>query len=386
MVVRLTRCLSVAMLAWFGVAGVRAESSLPMTERVDALIARAEAHRLAGEELTALADLDQALRLDAARADALLPRAFLRASADDNAGALADLDRLAGFFPETGGTLLLRGSVLRRLGRDVDAVAAFVAAAERDPADPAGWREAADLERSAGHAAEAVADLGRAIALAPGDAGLRAERGHLLMARGETDAAAVDFDTALAIALGNVEALIGQGDLRYARGWDAGALADYEAADRQQLDPVDCYNRAMILRRLGRMAESRIALDDARGLDPRFYALVDRALASPDAVPAEPLSADDPALAVPPGSAEESFVQAVQAHRNDDSNGAHRAIDRAVASTPTDARILLTAAFMHLDGDPAGALRRPSSGNDTRPVDGRRLGQPRLGLSRRTLL
>jgi tetratricopeptide (TPR) repeat protein len=84
--------------------------------------------------------------------------------------ALADVDRAIGAAPRHAGAHDLRGTILRDLGRDAEALEAHGLSASLAPAHPAAFYHRANLLRDHGKPEAAIADFAKAIRLDPSHA------------------------------------------------------------------------------------------------------------------------------------------------------------------------------------------------------------------------
>lgn len=258
-----------------------AAPDLPATERAWVLAARARTRGTAEE---ALADLDEAVRLDPNRAEWHDRRANLRFDLGDNKGALEDESAILAIDP---GNLVARrahGVLLMRLQRNQEAIADWDAIVGAEPKNGsalalrgiARWRSLGTESRGAPgqddgfallqraacreiHAAcpdvdQALADLGRAIDLTAGEerASALVNRGGIRAARGDVPGALADLDTAIRMFPDRSAFRIERARIRSASGDDAGARADLdEALARQAHDPDLLIARAELRRRTG---------------------------------------------------------------------------------------------------------------------------------------
>ncbi len=160
---------------------------------------------------------------------------------------------------------LLRGDVLRELGRSQDSIAAFQAAvqlAEDDAQRCRAWMGIAEGHRVTGEFAAAMDALGQAepiaqrLGLVADSSRIRHTRGNLYFAQGKVSECHDEHEAALAYArqIGDPEcearALSGLGDAQYAQGRMLTALGYFrdcvELSQRAGLVRVEVPNRAMV--------------------------------------------------------------------------------------------------------------------------------------------
>ena len=156
----------------------RAERTPATTARDHYLIAAAMARQGGPEGLrSAIAELDEALRLNPRHFWSLVQRGICRLERGELVEASGDFGQCTGLWPEFAWGYFNRGCVLDRAGDKAAAILDYTAALERDPGLVPAYvnRGLARLERK--QDAPALADFDRAAA--PGRAG----RGHLRRAR-----------------------------------------------------------------------------------------------------------------------------------------------------------------------------------------------------------
>jgi len=165
-------------------------------EREQAFAQRGEARRLLSDDKAAVADFDQALRLNPADPVAL------------NGRGLAYLDD----------------------ARPDLALADFNAAIRANPVDGDAFDNRGYFERTKGDYAAAIADQSHAIALEPTDALPWANRGYDYAGKRQWDSAIADFNDALRLASKYAYALEGRGQSERGKGDAKAALQDYQMA------------------------------------------------------------------------------------------------------------------------------------------------------------
>jgi len=146
------------------------------SDRITAYINRASGYRARGDYVRALADLDEALRLDPKSAPALLERASIYHVKGEFDRAIVDYDAA--------------------LKLDKDSAAAHGGRARA-------YSGKGDLEK-------ALADLDEAVRLDPESASTRVDRGAIYLAQGDFDRAIVDYDAAIRIDPKNANAFLGR--------------------------------------------------------------------------------------------------------------------------------------------------------------------------------
>jgi tetratricopeptide (TPR) repeat protein len=134
------KCTGDADIAWDdqieGCTKVISSGKYAGTERAWAYYNRGNAYRAKGENDRAIADYDEAIRLDPDDPDSYNQRCWTRALADhDLQGALADCNESLRLRPNDGNTLNSRGLVQFKLGAFKEAIADYDAALEQTAND-----------------------------------------------------------------------------------------------------------------------------------------------------------------------------------------------------------------------------------------------------------
>jgi Flp pilus assembly protein TadD len=126
------------------------------------------------------------------------------AAGDQHAAALAALDKVRGDDPMVAAARARRAEVLEAMGRDADAGALLVAAAEAPGSGPDAWQRLGDWHRRADRFAAAITAYGRAIVVAEAaradDWSLYFLRGSMKERNGDWPGAEADLRTALQLA------------------------------------------------------------------------------------------------------------------------------------------------------------------------------------------
>ena len=227
----------------------------------DLFAARGRAYRAQADHDRAIADFDEAIRLDPARAFFLELRGNVWFERRDYQRAIADYDRALQVNPKLIPARVGRASAHFARG-DLDAaIADYQAAIELNPKAAVLYVQRGNAWRRKGDAAHAIADYSEALRIAPALLGAHVARGIALEATGDRNAARADYQAAIA------------------------AEARGEAADRAQAT-----------------ARARLAMLESseRSAAPAPQSV--SAAASPSAAPV-PAPAPAPGLAIPPSTA-----------------------------------------------------------------------------------
>jgi Tfp pilus assembly protein PilF len=267
---------------------------------------------------------------------ARLLRALSRVSADRPRDAIADLDEAIRVQPRLAAAHALRGDALLRLDDRAGAASAYREAVRLDPDDDASWCNLG-LSLGAADAKNAFAALDEAIRLRPASAAAYFSRGSVHLDRGDLDAARVDFERAAALDDGLVSAHLGLARVHAKRGDVASAERSY--ADAMRRDPRDAtirVNAGALLYGAGRPAEALALFDDALRLRPgNAAALANRGRAHEKlGDPARAMADYDAALDADPRQYDALTWRANLRRSRGDAGGALADLDRAIAADP----------------------------------------------------
>jgi serine/threonine protein kinase/tetratricopeptide (TPR) repeat protein len=221
----------------------------------------------------AIAELDEALRLNPRHYWSMMQRGICRIELGEDSLAVGDFGACTGLWPEHPWGYFNRGYALSRLGKTAEAVADYSAALDRDPGLAAAWanRGLALLE-SRRHEA-ALADFDEALALGWGEAAVHAGRGIALEALGRSDEA----DAAFGEAFRRVNAGANPTRLRLRWTYGFAVAARSPEAARAAFDDVlgyvpehsqALYGRAMLAKNGGQLDASLPFFERALRADP----------------------------------------------------------------------------------------------------------------------
>ena len=184
---------------------------------------------------SALAELDEAVKIDATKPNSYFMRAAALEAKKDYDKALADLDeaiRLDATHPEY---YLLRGIVYRDTG-DLDrALFEFNENIRLDPVSLNGYSKRGDLYRQRKEYDLSVADYDQVIKIEPEGAKGYIDRGWIFVLKNDLDKAGADFDKALELHQNDASALVGRGLVKSRKGQPTDGSADLALA--QRLEP-----------------------------------------------------------------------------------------------------------------------------------------------------
>jgi Tfp pilus assembly protein PilF len=184
--------------------------------------------RALGDLDGALAAFEEALRCNPRSAEAFNNRGVVRLMRGDAARALADFNEAVRLSPSYVNALSNRGVARIELGDFAGALADFDQVLRADPGNLDAARNRALARREAGDLAGAAADLDQALARTPraAAAGLYFDRGSVRIQQGEWLAAVADFEQALAIDPRLTGAYVHRGNARHHNG-DPTAVVDH---------------------------------------------------------------------------------------------------------------------------------------------------------------
>jgi tetratricopeptide (TPR) repeat protein len=196
---------------------------------------RAEVYRLLGEPDGALADCDQALRLQPALHQALGTRAWARSQKGDHAGALADVEQALRCNPRYGWAYATRAEVQRARGQLDAAIADCTEAIRLEPRHARVWWTRGEAYRLKGDLERASADCTEAIRLDPKLACAYSTRGWAQRAKNQPDAALADCSEAIRLDPRDARAWYNRGEAHRLKNQFDKAIADFTEAI--SLDP-----------------------------------------------------------------------------------------------------------------------------------------------------
>ncbi len=225
------------------------------------LLERAEDRFARRDFFGARADLRAVLELDPEESWAWHTLARISASELDAPRALEEIDKAIALNDRAALPHALRGTILRSLEREDEALEAFARAIERDPLNIGAFADRALLHAERGDADEALADVERALEL---DAGLGfpwALRGRLLREQGRLAEALADGDQAVKVEPKLAYVYVERGKTRLALRQITAALEDAEQAVRLGPEAPDSW----VLR-----GRARVLLRDFEGAEHDF--------------------------------------------------------------------------------------------------------------------
>ncbi len=223
----------------------------------------------------AVAELDEALRLNPRHYWALMQRGICRQELGDPLLAAADFSACTGLWPEGAWAYFNRGYVLGRAGKREQARDDFTAALERDPGFVLAYVNRGLTLLELKEYAAALDDFDRALGLGRDDAFLHAGRGMALEALGRPEEAGAAFDAAFARA--GALAAPARARLWWSYGFAVAprrperAAQAFDTALREDPgQPQALYGRAMLAAERGDLVDANAFADRAVAADPAW--------------------------------------------------------------------------------------------------------------------
>jgi len=297
---------------------------------------RGNTWHVSGGASRALADYDEAARLNPTSVWTFVNRASLHTDAGNPDAGIADADRALAIDATCALAWLNRGNAKLRKGDRDGAGRDFEDALRHEPA-----MLLALLNRGAMHVdtdiEAALRHYDDAVRIRPDATMAYVWRGMARMAKGDRDGARADYTKALAIDPRDERALNNLGVLLEREGDRDGALAAYDTAiDVNPRNARARVNRANILRARGRHDEARREYDEAVRLDPTLPDVyLTRAYARREWGDAAGAVADaDAVLKLDPTHAEALVCRGLLRREADDPTGAMADYDAAIRVAP----------------------------------------------------
>jgi tetratricopeptide (TPR) repeat protein len=241
-----------------------------LRNRVGAFINRAIAYKAKGDLDRAIADYNEAIRLDPKYADAYYNRAIAYKAKGNLDRAIADYNEAVRLNPQDALAYNNRGIAYRAKG-DLDrAIANYDEAIRLDPKDALAYNNRGIAYQAKGDFGRATADYDEAIQLDPRDALAHYNRGIAYKAEGDLDRAIADYDEAVRLNPKDALAYSYRGYAYQAKGDASSALADFSEAIR--LDPKNTWaykNRGIVYLYGGLLDKAQADFKQAAELAPK---------------------------------------------------------------------------------------------------------------------
>jgi len=233
-------------------------------------------YRGKGDNDRAIADYDEAIRLEPKYALAYRNRGLVYSDKGDNDRAIADYDEAIRLDPKYAATYNSRGNAYRAKGDNGRAIADYDEAIRLDPKYAIAYNNRGLFYGAKGDNDRAIADYSEAIRLDPKYASAYNSRGIAYRAKGDNDRAIADYSEAIRLDPKHAVAHQNRGVAYRAKGDNGRAIADYDEAIR--LDPkyaLAHHNRGLLYRSKGDNDRAIADYNDAIRLDPKYASAYD---------------------------------------------------------------------------------------------------------------
>ena len=214
--------------------------------RYAALVSQGNTDSNAGDYDRAIADFNEAIRLDPKSSLAFINRGDTYTNKGDHDRAIADYNEAIRLDANNALALSARGVAYANKGDNDRAIADFNRAIRLDPKSAHAFRNRGVVYATKGDNDRAIADFNRAIRLDPKSALALSARGVAYANKGDNDQAIADFNEAIRLDPKSSLAFRNRGDIYRNKGDHDRAIADYNEAIR--LDP----NNALAFCKRGR--------------------------------------------------------------------------------------------------------------------------------------
>src|SRR5436190_6779570 len=191
-----------------------------------------KSYAASGDHTRAIAEFDEAIRLDPKLTAAYWQRGISHANKADHARAIADYEQAILLDPQLADAYYGRGFSKSMQGDHDGAIADYNQAIRLDPKLAAAYWQRGVSYAKKGDQTRAMADYNEAIRLDPKLARAYWDRGNSYEARNDHDRAIADYDEAIRLQPQMSEAYYARGFSHSVKGDFARAIADYDAAIR----------------------------------------------------------------------------------------------------------------------------------------------------------
>ena len=238
----------------------------------------AEAHRARGRVLAkkglaaaALAECNEAIRLDPAEGKAYYDRGAVYTSAKRYDQALTDMNEAVRLDPENAAAHFGRGIVHGTTGRNSQAVVEYTEAIRLDPRYACAYVNRGNMLEQMGQVVQAMADFNEAIRLDPKVAMGYYNRGNIHRNANRNDQALADFSESIRLDPKYAPAYVNRGVLHTDANRKDQAMADFNEAIR--LDPQlgrAYHTRGYLYQNAGQPDQALADYNEAIRLDPKY--------------------------------------------------------------------------------------------------------------------
>ncbi|NEU77159.1 tetratricopeptide repeat protein [Hassallia byssoidea VB512170] len=205
-----------------------------------------------GNKQGAIADYNSAIKINPNYASAYVNRGVVRNELGDKQGAIADYNTAIKINPNHANAYVNRGNVRYKLGDKQGAIADYNSAIKINPNDAQAYDNRGVVRYELGDKQGAIADFNTAIKINPNYANAYVNRGNARNELGDKQAAIADYNTAIKINPNDAQAYYNWGVVRYELGDKQAAIADYNNAIKINPNYAEAYtNRGIIRYELG---------------------------------------------------------------------------------------------------------------------------------------
>ena len=251
-----------------------------------AYYSRGNAKALLWQPEAAIVDYDKAIRLKPSYAEAHYNRGNTKDELGQPEAAIADYTKAIGLKPDLAVAYTNRGNARASLGQYEAAIADYNEAIGLKPDEAEVYNNRGNTKDFLGQPEAAIVDYDEAIRLKPDDAVAYHNRGNTKVALGQPEAAIVDYDEAIRLKPDDARVYNNRGNAKADLGQYEAAIADYDEAIRLKSDDADVYNdRGVAKRYLEQYEVIGPKLDDADVYNNRGIAK--RNLGQPEAAIAD---------------------------------------------------------------------------------------------------
>jgi tetratricopeptide (TPR) repeat protein len=249
-------------------------ASVPSGPKADDFFLQADEKLNKADYKGAIADYDQAIRLNPKFALAYLNRGDSRYGLGDKKGAITDFDQAIRLDPKYSPAYSSRGYVRHELGDKQGAFTDFDQVIRLNPKNAVAYvayYNRGDVRNELGDKQGAITDFDQVIRLDPNFTPAYSSRGRARNELGDKQGAITDFNQAIRLDPKYSPAYIDRGIVRHELGDKQGAITDYDQAIR--LDPkfaLAYANRGTTREQLGDKQGAIADLDQAICLDPKL--------------------------------------------------------------------------------------------------------------------
>ncbi|MCF8374297.1 MAG: tetratricopeptide repeat protein [Bacteroidales bacterium] len=214
--------------------------------QAEALNNRGFAYYFQGDYEKALADYNQAIKIDPGFSTSYVNRGTLLMDNNKNDWALKDFTKALEIYPKHATAYINRGIILKQEGKTEEALSDFNHAILLDPLMAESYINRGALYAEIGKFEQSISDYSMAIEVDPQNAMAYSNRGLSYARNGNETAAMVDFNRCIDIDPNFTDAYSNRGFIRYKTGRYSEAIADFSYAIKLNPDFANAFmNRGL---------------------------------------------------------------------------------------------------------------------------------------------